>query len=355
MTKTVHVAAQFLSPGSGGIARCARLTLLALRKDTSVAGAFAVQDTEATTIAGVETRPFSGRRLPFLAAHTAHAMGSDLVFYDFPGTARAHRLLALAKKPYALWVHGWEVWRENLRPDYADAIRRADAVFVNSNHTLSRLNESIPGLHNLQVCWLGTERDIDGAGRMPPTSGNEKIVLFVGRNDELFDKGQDVLIDVWPKVVGRVPEAKLCFVGGGSELERLRSLVSASPVRDTIRVLGYLPDGAVSELYMRARLFAMISRVEGFGLVFAEAMSYGVPVLTSLEDASQEVNRDGVTGYSVSRSDPDLLVEQIVDILADDGLHDRLSRGAFQHWADNFSFTAFADRFRQAAGRARLL
>ena len=114
MSTSVHLAAKFLSPGSGGIARCARLTIMAFSGKVNIKNAFAVQDTHPTTIAGVTTRPFRNSRLRFVSAHTIYAFGSDVVFYDFPGTARAHKFLALARKPYAVWVHGLEVWPEIL-------------------------------------------------------------------------------------------------------------------------------------------------------------------------------------------------------------------------------------------------
>src|SRR5262245_2023482 len=329
MSTSIHFAAQFLWPGSGGIARCARLTMMALSGKASITNAFAVQDAHPTTVAGITTRPFRNRRLQFVSMHTTYALGSDVVFYDFPGTARAHKFLALAKKPYALWVHGWEVWSENLRPDYAATIRQADAVFANSHHTFTRINESIPGLRNVHICQLGTERDIDRSTRSAAV--REKIALFVGRNDELFDKGQKAIIDVWPRVVRQVPDAKLYFVGGGVRLDYLRSLAAASPAAGSIVVLGYLPDAEVDRLYDRARLFVMMSRVEGFGLVYAEAMSHGVPILTSTEDASQYINREGVTGLSVCRDDHDALADAVISVLTDDHLHQRLSDGAFEH------------------------
>jgi phosphatidyl-myo-inositol dimannoside synthase len=353
MSTSIHFAAQFLSPGSGGIARCARLTMMALSGKASIRSAFAVQDTHPTTIGGVTTKPFQNRRLRFVSAHATYALRSDVVFYDFPGTARAHTFLALARKPYALWVHGWEVWRENLRPEHAATIRRADAVFVNSHHTFAKINESIPGLRNLHICQLGTERDIDSLTRS--ASPRENIALFVGRNDELFDKGQNAIIDMWPRVVRQVPDAKLYFVGGGVRLDYLRSLAAASPVASSILVLGYLPDAEVDQLYDRARLFVMMSRVEGFGLVYAEAMSHGVPILTSTEDASQYINREAVTGFSVCRDDHDALADAVIRVLADDDLHHRLSDGALEHWKHNFSFTAFASRFREAAIAANLI
>jgi phosphatidylinositol alpha-1,6-mannosyltransferase len=277
------------------------------------------------------------------------------VIYDFAGTARAHGPLGLAGRPYALWAHGWEVWPGNLRPDYARAIRRAKAVFVNSGHTGEKLAESMPDLKTIHVCQLGTEKDLAAGGAPAPPPGGEQMVLFVGRNDEMFAKGQDVLIAAWPRVAAEAPDATLVFVGGGERLDRLRELAAASPAASSIRVLGQLTDAEVEQLRARARLFAMLSNVEGFGLVFAEAMSDGLPVLTSNEDASTEVNRHGETGFAVARDDLDAVAATILSVLRDDQLYARLSRQAYARWASDFCFSAFRDRFLTAAADAGLV
>jgi phosphatidylinositol alpha-1,6-mannosyltransferase len=352
----IQVAAQFLTAGSGGIARCARLTIMALAPQARVRG-LAVEDAGSTLVGNLKTRAFRGNRSAFVAANMVGALTSDWVIYDFAGTARAHGLLGLAGRPYALWAHGWEVWPGNLRPDYARAIRGAKAVFVNSGHTGDRLAESLPGLKTIHVCQLGTETDLSPSGVAAPArdAGGEKIVLFVGRNDEMFAKGQDVLIAAWPKVVAQAPDATLCFVGGGERLDRLRELAAASPAASSIKVLGQLTDAEVEALRSRARLFAMLSNVEGFGLVFAEAMSQGVPVLTSNEDASTEVNLHGETGFAVSRDDLDEVAATILSVLKDDRLFEQLSRQAYERWRGAFCFSAFRDRFLTAAAAAGLV
>ena len=94
---------------------------------------------------------------------------------------------------------------ENLRPDYARAIRGARAVFVNSRHTGARLaaepagpddHPRLPARHR--------EGPADECGHGRGGARREQMVLFVGRNDEMFAKGQDVLIAAWPKVVAEV-------------------------------------------------------------------------------------------------------------------------------------------------------
>jgi phosphatidylinositol alpha-1,6-mannosyltransferase len=349
----IQVAAQFLTAGSGGIARCARLTIMALA-DAARVSALAVEDESSTSVGGVTTRAFAGNRSAFVAANALGALKHDWVLYDFAGTARAHAPLSLVGRPYAVWAHGWEVWPGNLRPDYAKALRGAKAVFVNSRHTGARLLQSLPDLTTIHCCLLGTEQDVDRAGGRPSLAGREKLVLFVGRNDEMFAKGQDVLIAAWPAVIAEVPGAILCFVGGGGRLGRLRALAAASPAAASIKVMGQLSDDQVAALYGRSRLFAMLSNVEGFGLVFAEAMSHGAPVLTANEDASSEISLDGQTGFAVDRGDLAQVAARIVAVLNQDALFERLSRAAYQRWSSEFCFSAFRERFLGTAAAAGL-
>ena len=349
----IQVAAQYLTAGSGGIARCARLTILALASEARVSS-LAVEDPAPTAIGDVRSRTFGGNRSAFVAANMLGALKSDWVIYDFAGTARAHGPLGLAGRPYALWAHGLEVWPGHLRPDYAKAIRGAKAVFANSAHTARRLAESLPDLQTVHECQLGTEADLE-ARPSPPPRAAEPLVLFLGRNDEMFAKGQDVLIAAWPAVVAEAPDAILCFVGGGERLDRLRALAAASPAAASIRVMGPLGEAEVERLHRRARLFAMLSRVEGFGLVFAEAMSHGVPALTSDADASTEVSLDGETGFAVSRDDLAAVARAIVSVLKDDRLFEHLSRGAYARWSRRFCFSAFRERFLRVAATAGLI
>jgi phosphatidylinositol alpha-1,6-mannosyltransferase len=320
---------------------------MALQSQASVGRALAVLDDQRLMIGSTRISAFHGRRLPFVAANLAYSFGSDLVFYDFPGTARAHRIIG-SRKPYYLWVHGLEIWPPGPRRDYARAIRGASAVFANSRHTLDKLSETVPGLANTHLCWLGTEYDDPPVSHLP----RRNTVLFVGRNDEMFAKGQDLLIALWPDVVAEIPDAKLQFVGGGTHLDHLRSVARASPTHASIEISGALPDRRLNEIYAEAKLFAMPSEIEGFGLVYVEAMSHGVPIITSTNDASQELNLDGMTGYAIDRGDKARLVDRIVAILRDPDLHRRLSDGAVEHWRRNFTFSAFSRRFWQAMAAA---
>lgn len=328
-----------MTAGQGGIARVARLSVLAL---PGVTRAFAVEDNRTHRVGEAGVVPLHGNRLKFALNNAMAAFGGASILYDFAGTARAHPPGISWHSRYAVWVHGVEVWdRAILRADYLAAVKAADLVLVNSHTTLARMNDAIGEVATARVCWLGTEQDMAAARPMPD---GPPTLLFIGRSDEMFAKGQDILIDLWPDVVSLLPGARLVFAGGGTQLSRLTALAKASPAARQIEVLGFRTEPEMENLWRRASALAMLSRLEGFGLVFAEAMRHGVPILASTDDASSEINVDGVTGFNVARADRSGIVERIVFLLRERDKAEAFGWAGLGRWRQNFRFQKFKER-----------
>jgi glycosyltransferase involved in cell wall biosynthesis len=77
-------------------------------------------------------------------------------------------------------------------------------------------------------------------------------------------------------------------------------------------------------LYRRAAIFVLPSRSEGFGVVVAEAMAFGKPVVASRVGGLAELVDDGVTGILVPPRRPDLLRGALDQLLADADLRRRM-------------------------------
>jgi phosphatidylinositol alpha-1,6-mannosyltransferase len=341
VTRRLVVSAQHIAAGQGGIARVARMSVMALAGCTATR-ALAVQDEHIHRVGGVEVTPFRGQRWRFAAANALSALGGASVLYDFAGTARVHPPGLRRWSRYAVWVHGVEMWDgAYLRADRLAAVKGAELVLVNSNYTLRRMTDAVGDVPAAQVCWLGTEDDGPAARALPD---GPPALLFIGRSDAMFGKGQDILIDVWPDVVGKIPNARLLFAGGGVCLPRLIALAKTSPAASHIDVLGFQSDDDMEKLWRRASAFAMLSHLEGFGLVYAEAMRHGVPVLASTDDASAEVNIDGVTGLNVARTDRGGIVDRIVFLLRERDKAEAMGQAGLARWRDNFRFSLFRER-----------
>jgi phosphatidylinositol alpha-1,6-mannosyltransferase len=293
--------------------------------------------------AGCDVQVCYGSKLLFAARMHLASITAARMLYDSAGIARAHPRASWSARPSALWIHGLEVW-EGLRRDRARAIRRADLVFANSHYTLDRHEATHGSLKTGRVCWLATEQDAPPKARANFTG--PPIVLIVGRL-ELTEggKGHDQLLRCWPKIVDVVPKARLIIAGGGTGLEAMRNRVRASSVASHINVLGFVSETEMSRLFARAHVFAMPSRQEGFGIVYAEAMRHGVPVIASVHDAGQEINLHGETGFNVNLDRGDELEERLIELLCDSSRAAAMGEVGFRRWQQHFTYSRFADRF----------
>ncbi len=96
------------------------------------------------------------------------------------------------------------------------------------------------------------------------------------------EKGFDVLLESLPLLGEMLPDGKklgMVLLGDGEEHAKLLKLASAAPANIKVSLPGLVPDAA--RLSCAFDLFVMPSRFEGFGLVLAEAMSHGTPVLVN--------------------------------------------------------------------------
>jgi phosphatidylinositol alpha-1,6-mannosyltransferase len=348
---TAHVkqrlllSAQTFVPGNGGICAVARMTARVLLQHYPLE-ALAWQDVDDHRIETVPVRVFRNRRILFALTNLAASQRATHVLYDHVGTARAHFDLPFRRRPYAVWVHGWELWHEPL-PKHLRAIAGAALVLANSAYTVKRASTVLPA--GVVSCPLGTPES-----RPPPTIGPSAApptVMLLGRADELFAKGHDILIDIWPDVISAVPDARLLLVGGGNALDRVRELAAASRAREAIEITGFVPDEALDSYWRRATVFAMLGFAEGFGLVYAQAMRRGLPVVASTEDAGQEINVEGWTGFNVSRDDKKRLTEVLVALLRDPDYARTLGSRAHSRWQEQYTFEAFGRRFTEATAR----
>ena len=133
------------------------------------------------------------------------------------------------------------------------------------------------------------------------------VALFVGMQFER--KGGRVLLDAWPRVRAAIPEAELVIIGP--------KRAPARPLPDGVRWLGRLDREALAHAYRSAALFVMPSLFEPFGLVFLEAMGYGLPCVGSDCCAMPELIRDGESGRIVQRGEPEPLADALIELLGD--------------------------------------
>lgn len=115
------------------------------------------------------------------------------------------------------------------------------------------------------------------------TSGDivKKQILFLSRIH--VKKGIELLIDSWKELTVSFPDWSIKIVGNGEEeyINVLKEKISQSGLEKSIEILPPVFGQDKVELYQSSALFVLPSYSENFGMVIAEAMSCGVPVITS--------------------------------------------------------------------------
>jgi glycosyltransferase involved in cell wall biosynthesis len=225
---------------------------------------------------------------------------------------------------------------------------RADRVFVPSRYSASVAHDvyDIPTSKLVVVPepidladWRRRFAEADGVRAARPT------VLSVAR---MYPRKRlnDLLLAA-AILRERIPAAQVRIVGAGPESASLRTLHGELGLGDTAVLLGEVTRRMLAVEYVSAHCFCLPTVQEGFGLVFAEAMAAGLPVVACRAAAVPEIVEDRQTGLLVNPRSPGELATALETMLTNRELSEEFGRVATQR-VEAFSLESVALRFLQA-------
>ena len=171
--------------------------------------------------------------------------------------------------------------------------------------------------------------------RFRPLSNDERIAsrrefgvsddaeLIVGVSRLVPRKGFDTLIEVAASLRGSRPRLQVLIGGSGRDAGRLQKLIDKHDA--PVRMLGRVSDEQLPQLYGCADVSAMLCRSrwggleqEGFGIVFSEAASCGIPQIAGKSGGAADAVLDGVTGRVVANPSDVAKVASAMSQMLDD-------------------------------------
>ncbi len=183
----------------------------------------------------------------------------------------------------------------------------------------------------------------------------EAKVLYVGRFESR--KGADVLLEAVPRVLAKHPATRFLLAGLDKDgaYERGFKEAHGADVLRQVEFLGAVTDEERTGLYRACDLFVAPSRYESFGIVYAEAMSFGKPVVGCDAGGAPEVIGEKA-GLLARPGDPADLAERILELCQDRERCVQMGRDAYDRASTLFSREKMArdtvDLYRQVlAGR----
>lgn len=155
----------------------------------------------------------------------------------------------------------------------------------------------------------------------------ENIILAMGRLQA--DKGFDMLLAAFKLCHTEFPDWQLHIAGKGSDQAQLQATIVNYGLSDQVKLLGQTD--APDQLFAKAKIFALSSRVEGFPNVLLEAMANGLAV-TSFACASgpAELIRDSENGLLVPAGQVAALANSLKKLMRDEALRQQLGMEAMK-------------------------
>lgn len=171
---------------------------------------------------------------------------------------------------------------------------------------------------------------------------DEKIVFYVGRL--VREKGVHVLVDAIPEVLSHYPRAKFIIAGRGPCADQLKQQAALLGVDRRVYFTGYIDDETRNSLYGWADVAVFPSLYEPFGIVALEAMAARTPVVVSDAGGFREVVRHGEDGLMAYASDSHSLAQNILAVLHNPDLANRLKENAYRRVLADFNWRIIARR-----------
>ena len=268
-----------------------------------------------------------------------------------------------------VWKHAGQTMRplsrwmeQRLMPE---AVRLADRILVDSANTAFDLCSAFPDVsEKVRTVHLGITPlcEPETKDKLLPMGVTKPYFLFVGTLEPR--KNLRRLLAAFASLPAAVRESHLFVIVGGKGWGGVDvpSLIKSLGLEGSVVLAGYVSDARLATLYAHARFLAMPSIYEGFGLPLLEAMSLGVPVLTSNCSSLPEVAGDA--GLLVDPLDESALARGLQELLQNDALRSELAGRALRN-VERFSWNKAAVQarsifdeaiaVRKAHGKLRIL
>ncbi|GGL19357.1 glycosyl transferase family 1 [Mangrovihabitans endophyticus] len=242
---------------------------------------------------------------------------------------------AAAGTPLVVTVHGHDVTRQPAAPgprglryrrNLRTVFRRADLILAVSSFIADRAIACGADPAKVRVHHTGVPLPAAPA----PDSGTDTDVLFVGRF--IDKKGVTDLA----AALSTMPGVRAAFLGSGPLEAAIRRRLPHAVFP------GAQPSSVVAEWMARAKVLAAPSRTaadgdtEGLPTTVVEAMALGRPVVATRHSGIPEAVVHGSTGLLGPERDPDTLAANLRDLLADDGLRERMGKQARAYAEEHF-------------------
>ena len=210
------------------------------------------------------------------------------------------------------------------------AFIRAEKIFCISDYTKKKISEKLKP-SNLLTVLLGATRlnllsdeEVSKFKIEYKLKDHYPVFLTVGAIKSR--KGQYYSLQAITQLKSKYPDFRYFIIGSDADkkyVDKIKKYCHNNKISDNVIIINKASDKVLSFFYQRSDVFIMTSvnngdYFEGFGLVFLEAATFGLPVIGSKNCGIEDALQNGYNGYLAEQRQPNDIYDKIIKVLASD-------------------------------------
>jgi len=176
-----------------------------------------------------------------------------------------------------------------------------------------------------------------------PVHKEDDVFRVIHCGNVTIQKGCHYLIQAFTEL--KLPNAELWFVGAFNDeikpfLEKYGQL--------NIKFFGHQPQSRLNWFYSQASVLTLLSIQEGFGMVLAQAMACGLPIICTTNTGGNDLIRDGLEGFVIPIRDVDLFKQRLLQLYDRNDLLSEMSASALNRVVSLYTWDDYGSKIIDA-------
>lgn len=244
-----------------------------------------------------------------------------------------------------LIIHGVDVWNPLFRNKLKIlAVKKLNEVWSVSNYTKKRFLENYSFPFEKVNIFPNTiiPKPTNNSNLFNPQKINILTILRLQNRDKVLSVLR--VLEVLPELLNKYP-IDFYIIGEGKYFSMLQKYINDKSLSQNVHLLGYIDNTA--PYLEHCDIFTLISHTEGFGIVLLEAMQFAKPCIAATNTGSEDVIKNGESGFLVNPDDSFDLMQKISWLIENKAIRTKMGKKGQEIFESNFTFEHFCEKQKQ--------